>query len=149
MPNRGAPEPLFCNTGLVNLQAGRPSGTGSSCEPDEARGSQRREAYSLYVERRWRPSNEVSRRKLTQYRPSATGARWLALLDLGGAQPQALLVGGLAGTGRGAQPPPRLPVPRPLGRRLHQLDQEPAAEADHPGPDQNPHNKSLRPIFSI
>src|SRR3989338_7751398 len=42
-------------------------GTGSSCEPDEARGSQRREAYSLYVERRGRPSNEVWRRKLTQY----------------------------------------------------------------------------------
>src|SRR6266498_5848711 len=32
-------------------------GTGSSCEPDEARGSQLCPAYSLYVERRWRPSN--------------------------------------------------------------------------------------------
>src|SRR6185295_18014725 len=48
-------------------------GTGSSCEPDEARGSQRCPAYSLYVERRWRPSNEVWRSKLTPYqalRPS-------------------------------------------------------------------------------
>ena len=97
-------EPFFCNTGLVNLQAGG---------------------------------------------PSATGARGLALLDLGGAQPQALLVGGLAGTGRGAQPPPRLPVPRPLGRRLHQLDQEPAAEADHPGPDHNRQGNGLGRIYRI
>src|SRR6202795_1660246 len=43
-------------------------GTGASCEPDEARGSPRREAYSLYVERRGRPSNEVWRSKLPQYR---------------------------------------------------------------------------------
>jgi len=41
--------------------------TGSSCEPDEARGSQGREAYSLYVERPWGPSNEVWRSKLTWY----------------------------------------------------------------------------------
>src|SRR6266545_2759652 len=54
-------QPLPGAKGCVTLA----SGTGSSCEPDEARGSQRREAYSLYVERRWRPSNEVWRRKLS------------------------------------------------------------------------------------
>ncbi len=53
-------------------------GAGSSCEPDEARGSQRREAYLLYVERRWRPSNDVWRRKLAQPR---------ARLDRGGRVP--------------------------------------------------------------
>ncbi len=42
-------------------------GTGASCEPDEARASQLCPAYSLYVERRWRPSNEVWRSKLAQY----------------------------------------------------------------------------------
>src|SRR5215471_1886136 len=39
---------------------------GSSCEPDEARGSPQREAESLYVERCGRPSNDVWRRKLAQ-----------------------------------------------------------------------------------
>src|SRR5712692_7998756 len=57
-------------------------GTGSSCVPDEARGSQLCPAYSLYVERRWRPSDvavayrsreseavrRIWRSKLAQYR---------------------------------------------------------------------------------
>src|SRR3972149_3321979 len=55
------------STAPASTQARAVPGTGSSCEPDEARGSQRREAYSLDVERRGRPSNEVWRRKLTQY----------------------------------------------------------------------------------
>src|SRR5437899_1318803 len=46
--------------------AGPKRGTVPSCEPDEARGSPRHEAYSLYVERRGRPSNEVWRSKLAQ-----------------------------------------------------------------------------------
>src|SRR5262249_21720171 len=42
----------------------------ASCEPDEALGRPRREAYSLYVERRGRPSNEAWRRKLPQLGPA-------------------------------------------------------------------------------
>src|SRR3989338_2710354 len=61
-------------------------GTGSSCEPDEARGSPRREAYSLYVERRGRPSNEVWRRKLPQYR--LDGARGPETLHPGPGHPE-------------------------------------------------------------
>src|SRR5262252_4670615 len=40
------------------------TGSGANCEPDEALGSPRREAYFLYVDRRGLPSNEVWRRKL-------------------------------------------------------------------------------------
>src|ERR1700675_3379605 len=58
-------------------------GTGSSCEPDEARGSPRREAYSLYVERRGRPSNEVWRRKLPQYLLSG----WLDIVPVDHVRP--------------------------------------------------------------
>ncbi len=47
---------------------GQSRGSGSSCEPDEARGSPLCPAYSLYVERRGRPSNEVWRSKLTHCR---------------------------------------------------------------------------------
>src|SRR6266851_4642044 len=47
---------------------GAKKGAGASCEPDEARGSPRREAYFPYVERRGRPSNEVWRSKLAQHR---------------------------------------------------------------------------------
>src|SRR5262249_14566444 len=45
--------------------------SGPSCEPDEARGSPRREAYFLYVDRRGRPSNEGWRRKLARSQPDA------------------------------------------------------------------------------
>src|SRR5215472_11042963 len=42
-------------------------GAVASREPGEARGSRRREAYSLYVDRRGRPSNETWRRELPQH----------------------------------------------------------------------------------
>src|SRR5215471_10792504 len=45
----------------------------ASCEPDEARGSQGCEAYFLYVEHPWQPSNEVWRRKLSSHRGSRHG----------------------------------------------------------------------------
>src|SRR5439155_21060756 len=49
------------NTELRTVVGQFGPGTGSSCEPDEGRGSQLCPAYSLYVERRWRPSNVAVR----------------------------------------------------------------------------------------
>src|SRR5437773_2714758 len=50
-------------------------GTGSSCEPDEARGSQLCPAYSLYVERRWRPSNVAAAYRSRESEASGEMAR--------------------------------------------------------------------------
>src|SRR6266581_9553355 len=76
-------------------------GTGSSCEPDEARGSQLCPAYTPYVERRWRPSNvvvraaaegeasgemvrKIWRSKLAQYQTSTSAPRRRASRSLPG-----------------------------------------------------------------